>query len=126
MTVRPIFLYALLLALGLVLWTNTAEAVRTPEPAAILPETTTAVRPWSSTEAVHECALKARELGLTVSDMRMAAGSRQGNLVLSGPRSDLRRFYSWLESDGRCRSILSFSMDMEDEADSRLSIVYQL
>lgn len=125
MTLRPVFIYALILALGLVLWTGVYDqAQQSPEPAREVQENT--VTPWTGAEAVHECALKASELHLSVADMRVSSDTRQGSLSLTGTSQDLRNFYSWLENEGRFRSILSFDWDMADPNASRMQIVYQL
>ena len=126
MTLRPGFIYALLLALGLVLWTGVYDQVH-QAPSSDVQQIQQAQTPvWTDAEAVHECALKARELHLTLADMRTAADSRQGSLALTGRSQDLRAFYAWLENQGRFRSILSFDWDMADPQASRMQIVYQL
>lgn len=128
MSIRKGYIYALLLALGLFLWTNVAEqwqkapAEEAPEPIVVSENET----PWNSTEALYECSMKAQELGLTVESMHTAADSLQGSLVLSGSRENLQNFYTWLEEEGCLRSIQSFQFRTEDEAASRLSLSFQL
>jgi hypothetical protein len=126
MTLRPGFIYALILALGLVLWTGVYDQVHQAPALAPSASQEADVTPWTDAQAVHECALKARELHLAVADMRTAADSRQGSLALTGRSQDLRTFYAWLENEGRFRSILSFDWDMADPQASRMQIVYQL
>ena len=77
MSIRKGYIYALLLALGLFLWTNVAEqwqkapAEEAPEPVVV----SESEAPWTSTEALYECSMKAQELGLTVESMHTAADS---------------------------------------------------
>lgn len=128
MSIRKGYIYALLLAIGLFLWTNVAEqwqkapAEEAPEPVVVSENET----PWTSTEALYECSMKAQELGLTVESMHTAADSLQGNLVLAGTRENLQAFYIWLEDAGRFRAIQSFQFRTEDETSSSLSLSYQL
>lgn len=126
MSIRKGYLYALLLALGLLLWTSVFDdwqgTAAAPEPVA---EATT-VEPWESAEAVYECSMKAQELGLVLAQMHLAADVRQGSMEVLGPREDLQAFYTWLETEGRFRQILAFQMETEEEDESRLSISYQL
>ena len=126
MSIRKGYLYALLLALGLLLWTSAFDAwqgtAAAPEPVAETPT----VEPWESAEAVYECSMKAQELGLVLAQMHLAADVRQGSMEVLGPREDLQAFYTWLETEGRFRQILAFQMETEEEDESRLSISYQL
>lgn len=128
MSIRKGYIYALLLAIGLFLWTNVAEqwqkapAEEAPEPVVVSENET----PWTSTEALYACSMKAQELGLVVESMHTAADVLQGSLVLSGSRENLQNFYTWLEREGRFRAIGSFQFRTEDEAASRLSLSFQL
>lgn len=126
MSIRKGYLYALLLALGLLLWTSAFEAWQGTEAAPEPVAETTAVEPWESAEAVYECSMKAQELGLVLAQMHLAADVRQGSMEVLGPREDLQAFYTWLETEGRFRQILTFQMETEEEDESRLSISYQL
>ena len=118
MSIRKGYIYALLLALGLFLWTNVAEqwqkapAEEATEPVVVSENET----PWTSTEALYECSMKAQELGLTMESMHTAADSLQGNLVLAGTRENLQAFYTWLEREGRFRAIGSFQLRTEAAA----------
>lgn len=128
MSIRKGYLYALLLAVGLFLWTEVADQWQAPADDVVSPplaaeETTT---PWTSTEALYACSMKAQELGLVVESMHTAADVLQGSLVLSGSRENLQNFYTWLEEEGCLRSIQSFQFRTEDEAASRLSLSFQL
>lgn len=127
MSVRKGYLYALILAVGLLLWTEAIDRWQHPAveetPVPVQNET---VQPWTSTEAVYECSLKAQELGLTVEGMHTAGDELQGSLTLTGSRESLQNFYNWLEVSGRFRSILSFQLRSEDESASQLSVHYQL
>ena len=82
--------------------------------------------PWTSTEALYECSMKAQELGLTVESMHTADDSLQGSLVLAGTREDLQEFYTWLEDAGRFRAIRSFQLRTEEAAASTLSLSFLL
>lgn len=128
MSIRKGYIYALLLAIGLFLWTNVAEqwqkapAEEAPEPVVVSENE----KPWTSTEALYECSMKAQELGLTVESMHTASDTLQGSLVLRGEREKLQAFYIWLEDAGRFRAIQSFQFRTEDETSSSLSLSYQL
>ena len=128
MSIRKGYIYALLLALGLFLWTNVAEqwqkvpAEEAPEPVVVSENEA----PWTSTEALYECSMKAQELGLTVESMHTAADTLQGSLTLRGGREELQAFYTWLEDAGRFRGIRSFQFRTEDEAASTLSLSFSL
>lgn len=128
MSIRKGYIYALLLALGLFLWTNVAEqwqkapAEEAPEPIVVGESEV----PWTSTEALYECSMKAQELGLTVESMHTAAESLQGSLVLAGTRENLQAFYTWLEEAGRFRGIRSFQFRTEEAAASTLSLSFLL
>lgn len=128
MSIRKGYIYALLLALGLFLWTNVAEqwqkapAEEAPEPIVVGESEV----PWTSTEALYECSMKAQELGLTMESMHTAAESLQGSLVLAGTRENLQAFYTWLEDAGRFRGIRSFQFRTEEEAACTLSLSFLL
>lgn len=128
MSIRKGYIYALLLALGLFLWTNVAEqwqkapAEEATEPVVVSENET----PWTSTEALYECSMKAQELGLTMESMHTAADSLQGSLVLAGTRENLQAFYTWLEREGRFRAIGSFQFRTEAAAASTLSLSFLL
>lgn len=128
MSIRKGYIYALLLAIGLFLWTNVAEqwqkapAEEATEPIVVGESEV----PWTSTEALYECSMKAQELGLTVESMHTAADSLQGSLVLAGTRENLQAFYTWLEEAGRFRGIRSFQLRTEEEAASTLSLGFLL
>lgn len=128
MSIRKGYIYALLLALGLFLWTNVAEqwqkapAEEAPEPVVVSENET----PWTSTEALYECSMKAQELGLVVESMHTAADVLQGSLVLSGSRENLQNFYTWLEREGRFCAIGSFQLRTEEAAASTLSLSFLL
>ena len=128
MSVRKGYIYALILALGLLLWSNVWEMRQQPEPLKDLPviEMDDQLVPWKSAEAVYECAMKAEELSITIRSMHLASEVMQGSIELSGPREKLQSFYDWLETDGRFRAILAFQMETSDENNSQLSISYQL
>ncbi|MDO4281089.1 MAG: hypothetical protein Q4C56_05610 [Peptococcaceae bacterium] len=129
MQIRKGYLVVLVLAVGLLLWSEVLSP-REPTsedsaPAAvekIAPEEA----PWQSAEAVYECAMKAEELSLSLTSMDLAADVMEGRLVVSGKREALQKFYSWLESDGRFRAIDGVSMETEDEDESRLHVSYRL
>lgn len=128
MSLRKGYIYALLLALGLLLWT---EAIghwqTTPTVTTTLSDETHTVEvPWTSSEALYECSIKAQELGLVLENMHTADDVLQGSLVLTGPRDALQTFYTWLETEGRYRQILSFQLVSEDAAASQLSVSVQL
>ena len=129
MSIRKGYIYALLLAVGLLLWTNVWDAKQQPKDAS---EPTTAVEmddslvPWSSAEVMYECAMKAEELSLTIQSMHLADDVMQGSMELSGSRENLQCFYDWLETEGRLQAILAFQMETKDEQKSQLSISYQL
>ena len=129
MSIRKGYIYALLLAVGLLLWTNVWDAKQQPQDAS---EATTAVEmddalaPWSSSEVMYECAMKAEELSLTIQSMHLADDVMQGSMELSGSRENLQSFYDWLETEGRLQAILAFQMETKDEQKSQLSISYQL
>ena len=131
MSIRKGYIYALLLALGLLLWTQVLDAWQAA-PKAPAAETMAADQegmgqvPWTSAEAVYECSMKAQELGLVLSQMHLASDVRQGSMDVLGPREALQDFYTWLETEGCFREILAFQMETEDDAASRLSISYQL
>lgn len=127
MSIRKGYLYALLLAVGLFLWSEVAGRWQEPpaQEAPIVVERET-ITPWTSSEAFYECSLKAQELALTLDSVYTAGDDRQGSLVFTGTRDDLQAFYTWLEEEGRFRSILSFQLNSEDEAASWLSVSYQL
>ncbi|MED9780138.1 MAG: hypothetical protein UGE23_01970 [Peptococcaceae bacterium] len=128
MSIRKGYIYALLLAIGLFLWTNVAEtwqkvpAEESAAPVVVSEEE----EPWTSTEALYECSMKAQELGLTVESMHTASDTLQGSLVLRGEREKLQAFYIWLEDAGRFHAIQSFQFRTEDETSSSLSLSYQL
>lgn len=128
MSIRKGYIYALLLAIGLLLWTEAiAHWQETPTaPATVSGDAAVVEVPWSSSEALYACSMKAQELGLTLESMHTAKDVLQGSLVLSGPRDTLQTFYTWLETEGRFREILSFQLQTEDEAASRLSVSVQL
>lgn len=128
MSVRKGYIYALLLSLGLLFWTEAWEAWQeTPPPV----EQTTAkevaaVTPWHSAEAVYECAIQAQALQLDIVSIHVAADTLQGSIDIQGERKKLQEFYTWLESEGRFRAILSVQLKTEDDAHSRLNVSYQL
>lgn len=128
MSIRKGYIYALLLALGLFLWTNVAEqwqkapAEEAPEPIVVSENET----PWTSTEALYACSMKAQELGLVVESMHTAADVLQGSLALSGSRENLQAFYTWLEREGRFCAIGSFQLRTEEAAASTLSLSFLL
>lgn len=128
MSIRKGYIYALLLALGLFLWTNVAEqwqkapAEEATEPVVVSENVT----PWTSTEALYECSMKAQELGLTMESMHTTADSLQGSLVLAGTRENLQAFYTWLEREGRFRAIGSFQFRTEAAAASTLGLSFLL
>ena len=128
MSIRKGYIYALLLAIGLFLWTNVAEqwqkapAEEAPEPIVVGESEV----PWTSTEALYECSMKAQELGLTVESMHTADDSLQGSLLLAGTREDLQEFYTWLEREGRFRAIGSFQFRTEEAAASTLGLSFLL
>lgn len=128
MSIRKGYIYALLLAIGLLLWT---EAIghwqdKATVPTMVSEDAAVVEMPWTSSEALYACSMKAQELGLTLESMHTAEDVLQGSLVLSGPRDTLQMFYTWLETEGRFREILSFQLQTEDEAASRLSVSVQL
>ena len=128
MSIRKGYIYALLLAIGLLLWT---EAIGHWQDTAAVPtmvseDAVVVEMPWTSSEALYACSMKAQELGLTLESMHTAEDVLQGNLVLSGSRDTLQTFYTWLETEGRFREILSFQLQTEDEEASRLSVSVQL
>lgn len=124
MSIRKGYIYALLLALGLFLWTNVAEqwqkapAEEATEPVVVSENET----PWTSTEALYACSMKAQELGLVVESMHTAADVLQGSLVLSGSRENLQNFYTWLEREGRFCAIGSFQFRTEEAAAGTLGL----
>ena len=128
MSIRKGYIYALLLALGLFLWTNVAEqwqkapAEEATEPVVVSVNET----PWTSTEALYECSMKAQELGLTMESMHTAADSLQGSLVLAGTRENLQNFYTWLDREGRFLAIGSVQFRTEEAAASTLCISFLL
>lgn len=128
MSIRKGYIYALLLALGLFLWTNVAEqwqkapAEEATEPVVVSENET----PWTSTEALYECSMKAQELGLTMESMHTAADSLQGSLVLAGTRENLQAFYTWLEREGRFCAIGSFQFRTEEAAAGTLGLSFLL
>ncbi len=127
MKVRKGYWVSLLLALGLLFWTEAWDAWQTPlEPATEKIATENDIQPWQSAEAVYECAMKAQELKLELVAMHVAADTLQGSLDVHGPRATLQEFYTWLETEGRFRAVLSFQLTTEDEKNSSLSVSYQL
>ena len=128
MSIRKGYLYALLIAIGLLLWT---EAVghwqeRPASTTALSDAADTVEVPWTSSEALYECSMKAQELGLVLDAVHTNEDVRQSSLVLSGSRDALQMCYAWLETEGRYRQILSFQLHSEDEAASQLSISVQM
>ena len=127
MSIRKGYIYALIVALGLLLWTSVWEAKQQPLDAdSATVEMDNAPAPWSSAEIVYECAMKAEELGLRIQSMHVASDVMQGSMELAGTREGLQRFYDWLETEGHLRAILAFQMETKDEEKSQLSISYQL
>ncbi len=126
MSVRKGYLYALMLALGLFLWTNVADAWSEPAVPAVKQEDTTVVQPWTSAEALYESSMKAQELRLKLVAMHTASDTQQGSLELLGAQEDLQTFYTWLENEGRFQRILSLRMETVDTAVHRLSVHFQL
>lgn len=128
MMVRKGYIYALLLALGLLFWTEAWEAWQSPSvPTEVQVETTVATDPpWESAEAVYECAMKAQELKLQLVSMHIAKDTLQGSLNVAGERESLQDFYKWLETEGRFRHILAVQLKTADDAQSTLSVSYQL
>ena len=128
MKVRKGYVYALLMALGLLLWSNVWEVYQQPQEImeTDIAEMDDTMVPWKSPEVVRECAMKAEEFYLKITSMHVTADTMQGSMDLYGSRENLQNFYSWLEEEGRLRSILAFQMETEDEANSHLSINYQL
>lgn len=126
MSVRKGYLYALMLALGLFLWTNVADAWSEPAVPAAKQADTTVVQPWTSAEALYESSMKAQELRLKLVAMHTASDTQQGSLELLGAQEDLQTFYTWLENEGRFQRILSLRMETVDTAVHRLSVHFQL
>lgn len=128
MSIRKGYIYALLLAIGLLLWTEAVDhwQDKATVPTMVSEDAAVVEMPWTSSEALYACSMKAQELGLTLESMHTAEDVLQGSLVLSGPRDTLQTFYTWLETEGRFREILSFQLQTEDEAASRLSVSVQL
>lgn len=126
MSVRKGYLYALFVALGIFLWTSVADAWEQAPPPAQQQTVEAVAAPWTSSEALYACSMKAEELGLTLERMHTAADVLQTSLVLAGSRENLQQFYSWLESEGRFRQIRSFQLESADETASRLSLSVQL
>lgn len=128
MTIRKGYIYALLLALGLLFWTEVWDAWQTPpSPKEAQVETISdAETPWESAEAVYACAMKAQELKLQLVSMHIAKDTLQGSLNVVGARESLQDYYNWLETEGHFRGILSVQFKTEEEAQSTLSVSYQL
>lgn len=128
MSIRKGYLYALLLAIGLLMWTTVGERLQHPssEPPPQVTVEEAAVTPWTSSDALYACSMKAQELGLTVESLYTTADVLQGSLALSGSREALQNFYGWLETEGCFREIRSFQLQTDDEAASRLSLSFQL
>lgn len=130
MKVRKGFIYALLLAIGLLLWTQVADtwSMRTQPNARIeeIAESEKTQQAWSHTEAVHACAMKARELHLDIQTMRYQIDNRQGNIDVVGNRDILKKFYQWIENEGQLQEITSVQFDTADEQNSRMSVQYRL
>lgn len=126
MSVRKGYLYALMLALGLFLWTNVADAWSEPAVPVAKQADTTVVQPWTSAEALYESSMKAQELRLKLVAMHTASDTQQGSLELLGAQEDLQTFYTWLENEGRFQRILSLRMETVDTAVHRLSVHFQL
>lgn len=128
MMVRKGYLYALLLALGLLFWTEVWDAWHMPPQTEVVQTAAPigAETPWESADAVYECAMKAQELKLQVVSMHVAKDTLQGSLNVAGAREQLQVFYKWLESEGRFRQILSIQFKTADDAQSTLSVSYQL
>ncbi|MEE0435075.1 MAG: hypothetical protein UDB11_06695 [Peptococcaceae bacterium] len=126
MSVRKGYLYALMLALGLFLWTNVADAWSEPAVPEAKQADTTVVQPWTSAEALYESSMKAQELRLKLVAMHTASDTQQGSLELLGAQEDLQTFYTWLENEGRFQRILSLRMETVDTAVHRLSVHFQL
>ena len=127
MSIRKGYIYALLLALGLLLWTEVIAAWQQEpkeDPATVVE--TDELLPWTSTELVYACSIKAQELDLSLESMYTAAAELQGSLILRGSRENLQAFYIWLEKEGRVHQIKSFQLSTEDESISQLSISYYL
>jgi hypothetical protein len=128
MSIRKGYIYALLLAIGFLLWTYVIDVWQKEpqEEAATTVAVSETASPWTSTEVVYECGMKAQELNLTVESMYTAKAELQGSLVLTGSRENLQEFYTWLENEGRMHQIKSFQLSSEDEQASQLSISYYL
>lgn len=92
MSVRKGYLYALMLALGLFLWTNVADAWSEPAVPEAKQADTTVVQPWTSAEALYESSMKAQELRLKLVAMHTASDTQQGSLELLGAQEDLQTF----------------------------------
>ena len=128
MTLRKGYLYALILALGLLGWTEVWDAWHMPpkEETVQMEAPLSGETPWESADAVYECAMKAQELKVQVVSMHVAKDTLQGSLNFAGAREQLQTFYKWLESEGRFRQILSIQFKTADDAQSTLSVSYQL
>lgn len=128
MTVRKGYIYALILAVGLLFWTEVWDLWQTPMVPKETPVETTvgSDTAWESAEAVYECAMKAQELKLKLVSMHVAKDSFQGSLKVVGPRKSLQAFYEWLETEGQFRAILSVQLKTDDDSHSTLSVGYQL
>lgn len=127
MQLRKGYLYALLLAVGLLLWSEVLDPqTREPasEPQSVVQAPVQDV--WQSSDALYECAIKAQEYGVTLEEMYTAPESMQGSLALVGEPAALKDYYSWLEDSGRFRAILSFELTTEDEKQSRLNVSFAL
>lgn len=126
MSLRPVYIYALLLAMGLFLWTEVLDDRSEAPPPTEVVQSAAPVEVWTSSEAMYECAMKAQEMRLSVEIMTTQAETMQGSLDLVGARENLKNYYVWLEDEGHFRSIDAFSFNTEDEKTSRLSVSYSL
>lgn len=130
MQIRKGYIVALILAVGLLLWSEVLAPPRERTSETATPATVQRAsqieEPWQSAEAVYECAMKAEELSLTLKSMDLSEDVMEGRLVLAGKRAALQEFYSWLESEGRFRAIDAMTMETEDENASRLNVSYRL
>lgn len=131
MKVRPGFLYALLLSLGLLLWVAVFQQINHPQlyqPGFIQENVSQeeGVRLWNSTEALDACALECKAHQIRMEHFSIDPGSMQGVMVIKGDKKPLKDFYGWLETDGRFQEILSFDMDTAQQQNSTLQVHFQL
>lgn len=131
MKVRKGFIYALLLAVGLLLWTEVADAWQemkdVPQPTAMTQSSTKeVVTPWTNTEAIHTCGIKAKEFLVEIQTVQYSIENQQGHMDVVGKKEALKKFYRWLENEGKLQDIVSVSFETMDEQQAKLSVQYHL